>query len=101
MKCPRCGFVFHFDPRTLIARLRAERGLTQPMVSMQTGISLDEIRRMERGGSNPRLSSMRKLSKFYGMSIEDLFPETDDENEEFDPADRPQTSLQDEEQEDS
>ncbi len=62
---------------TWVCRLRDERkrlGLTLREVSERVGMWLGTLADIERG-SEPALTTARKLAAFYGMSVESLWPE--------------------------
>ncbi len=53
---------------------RTEVGLSQKDVSVKLGYSTAQfVSNWERGVSNPPISSMKKISKVYNVSPEDLF----------------------------
>jgi transcriptional regulator with XRE-family HTH domain len=53
--------------------LRRERNLTQDALAERSGLSVDWIRRMERGALSPTLGSLEKLSVGLGVSLVVLF----------------------------
>ena len=75
--CPHCGQTFEL-PRgedTPLRRARLEKGLSIQKASDEIGMSQWTLSQMERGGGNPKLSVLKKLSTYYGKSIDELFPE--------------------------
>lgn len=68
------------DPEnSILKRARLAKSLTIAAASSQVGISVRELSRMERGVGNPRYTTLRRMSALYGMPIEELWPEQDDE----------------------
>lgn len=55
-----------------LARFRREKGLTQTELAQRIGISLSEIKRIERQSVKPRWYVWNRLAKALGMSTKDL-----------------------------
>ncbi len=55
-----------------LLQLRKERGLKQPELVEQLGISLRAYQYYERGEREPTLSTLIALADFYDISIDDL-----------------------------
>lgn len=56
----------------MLRSLRGERGLRVEDVAKAVGMTADTLSRVERGVRHPRVSTVAKLAKFYGMRPEDL-----------------------------
>lgn len=52
-----------------VRRLRAITGLTQPAFAELVGISTRTLREIERGKGTPRLSTLTKIGKIYGLEV--------------------------------
>ena len=55
-----------------LLQLRKERGLKQPELVEQLGISLRAYQYYERGEREPALSTLIALADFYDISLDDL-----------------------------
>lgn len=55
-----------------LKRLRLAAGLTQVDVAEKTGMERVAIYRLESAKSNPTLSTLSKLAKVLGVTIDDL-----------------------------
>ena len=55
-----------------LARLRKERGLTQPQLAEKIGLHVAQIRRYEAGTSQPTLDVIRSLAVALGVSADEL-----------------------------
>jgi transcriptional regulator with XRE-family HTH domain len=53
-------------------RLRHEAGLSQLDMVRDHGFSLSHYQKIERGTLDPRLSTVIKLAKSFGISVSDL-----------------------------
>lgn len=53
--------------------LRRSRGLTQVVLADRAGLSVDAVRRIERGGFAASLDTLHKLAKGLGTSVTHLF----------------------------
>jgi len=56
-----------------IRELRKERGLTQEQLAEGSGLSVDAVRRIERGAFSPSLATLRKLCGGLRLSLRTLF----------------------------
>lgn len=56
-----------------IEELRNERGIKQEELAVCMEVSRQTISSLENGKYNPSIFLAYKLSKFFGMKIEDLF----------------------------
>jgi transcriptional regulator with XRE-family HTH domain len=52
--------------------LRARSGWTLEEAATHVGITTDNLGRLERGASRPRVGTLRKLSDAYGVDVEEL-----------------------------
>lgn len=57
-----------------VANLRQARGLTVRAVAKGTGLTISAISVIERG-SDPQLTTAHKLADFFGVRLEQLWPE--------------------------
>lgn len=55
-----------------LARLRAEKGLTQRQLGSSTGVAWSMISKYESGQSTPRLKILMRLAEALGVSIDEL-----------------------------
>lgn len=58
---------------THLREVRKSKGLTQKEVAEALLISKDSLSRYERGEQNPRLDVAIQLSKYYEVSMEQLY----------------------------
>jgi transcriptional regulator with XRE-family HTH domain len=67
--------MMHFAPKfgLHIRVLRRERGMTQEQLAEGSGLSVDAIRRIERGAFSPSLETLRKLCGGLRISLRTLF----------------------------
>lgn len=56
-----------------IEELRKERGIKQEELAMALEVSRQTIGSLENGRYNPSIQLAFKISKFFGMKIEDVF----------------------------
>lgn len=56
-----------------VRKMRLGRGLTQEELAEQADLSVDAIRRIERGGFSPSLDTLRKLCTGLDISLRTLF----------------------------
>ena len=56
-----------------IRRLRKGQFLSQEELAARSGISTDGLRRVERGSTSPRLSTIAKLAQALGLSLTMVF----------------------------
>lgn len=57
--------------------LRAKRGLTQMALSEQSGVSYPIIALIESGARNPSKEAAKKLSVFFGVSLDTFITDSD------------------------
>lgn len=55
-----------------ISRLRLERGMTQQQLSSVIGVSHQAVSKWENGAALPDLDALLKLSRLFGVSVEEL-----------------------------
>lgn len=55
-----------------LMELRMKNGLTQGQVADAVGVSRQSISKWELGEAAPGAEKMKKLSEFYGLSVDDL-----------------------------
>lgn len=62
------------DPlKNRIEEIRSARGIRQEELARQMGVSRQTISSLENGRYNPSILLARKIAKFFGMTIEDVF----------------------------
>lgn len=62
------------NKRVLLSEIRKKKG-TQKFVADQIGISQVYLRMIENGTFTPGRDLMFRISKYFGESIQDLFPD--------------------------
>lgn len=55
-----------------IKKLRTDRGLTYTEVSVRCGIDEGNIRRLERGDTNPTITTLLKIADGIGVKLSEL-----------------------------
>lgn len=55
-----------------IKKLRTEKGLTYTDVSVKCGIDEGNIRRLERGDTNPTITTLLKIADGIGVKLSEL-----------------------------
>ncbi|MCM1285408.1 MAG: helix-turn-helix domain-containing protein [Acetobacter sp.] len=55
-----------------LKRLRIERGLSQEKLSEALGLSRQSISKWEQGNSSPEIDNIKKLSEYFGVSVESI-----------------------------
>ncbi len=78
-----------------IARLRKEKGWTQAEFGEMLGVSNQAVSKWESEMSMPDVMSLPQISKMFGVSIESLYKETDDEETIIDNPQNPISSNED------
>jgi transcriptional regulator with XRE-family HTH domain len=63
-----------------VRSLRQERLLTQELLAERSELSVDAVRRIERGYMSPTLDTLRKLTSGLEISLHTLFKKFDDEH---------------------
>lgn len=61
-----------------LRRIRKEMKLSQLEFALESGISLDIISMIEREKTNPRLSTLQKISAYTGETVADLLTPPED-----------------------
>ena len=61
-----------------LRRIRKEMKLSQLEFALEAGISLDIISMIEREKTNPRLSTLQKISAYTGETVADLLTPPED-----------------------
>jgi len=56
-----------------LAEIRKEKGISQEELALKVKVSRQTIGSLENGRYNPSIFLAFKLSKFFGMKIEDIF----------------------------
>lgn len=56
-----------------VRKLRRERSLTQEVLAERSELSVDAIRRIERGAFSPSLNTLEKLTRGLEISLRTLF----------------------------
>ena len=56
-----------------IEEIRKEKGIRQDELAKSMGVSRQTISSLETGRYNPSITLAYKISKFFGMTIEELF----------------------------
>ena len=62
-----------------LREIRKAHGLSLEAVAVEIGVSYSTLINWEAGKVDPPVSKVIKLSKFYGVSIYDLFPDEEKE----------------------
>lgn len=58
-----------------VTKFRKLKNLQQEDLARESGLSTDEISKIERGVANPTLTSLEQIAKILGIDIEELFLE--------------------------
>ena len=58
--------------------LRRERGIRQEDLASALGVSRQTVISLEKGRYNPSLALAFKLSRYFGMPIEEIFDDSDE-----------------------
>lgn len=62
-----------------LEEIRKQRGIKQEELAATLGVSRQTIGSLENGRYNPSIVLAFKISRFFGMSIEDIFIYEEDE----------------------
>ena len=62
-----------------IEQIRKERGIRQEELAKSMGVSRQTISSLETGKYNPSIALAYKISRYFGMTIEEVFIFEDDE----------------------
>ncbi len=65
-----------------IKRLRQEKGITQETLAEFLSVSFQSVSRWERGESYPDITMLPLLSKFFGVSVDELLGMNEEQDEE-------------------
>jgi transcriptional regulator with XRE-family HTH domain len=60
---------------THLRRLREQKGMTRYRLAKLSGISSEGVSKLERPGSDPKLSTLYKVAAALGITIWDLLPD--------------------------
>ena len=61
-----------------LEELRKQRGIRQEDLAQALGVSRQTVISLEKGKYNPSLSLAFKLARYVGLSIEDIFDDSDE-----------------------
>lgn len=61
-----------------LEELRKQRGIRQEDLVQALGVSRQTVISLEKGKYNPSLSLAFKLARYFGLSIEDIFDDSDE-----------------------
>ena len=61
-----------------LEELRKQRGIRQEDLAQALGVSRQTVISLEKGKYNPSLALAFKLSRYIGLSIEDIFDDSDE-----------------------
>ena len=67
-----------------LEELRRARGVRQEDVAQALGVSRQTVISLEKGKYNPSLALAFKLSRFFGLPIEEIFDDSDEQAQEAD-----------------
>lgn len=59
--------------------LRKERGIRQEDLAQALGVSRQTVISLEKGKYNPSLALAFKLARYFALSIEDIFDDSDEQ----------------------
>ena len=65
-----------------IKTLRRQRNISQEVLAAALGVSIQAVSKWENGTSDPSTSNLCALAKLYGIPVEELLHETQDEKSE-------------------
>ena len=65
-----------------LEELRRARGVRQEDVAQALGVSRQTVISLEKGKYNPSLALAFRLSRFFGLPIEEIFDDSDEQAEE-------------------
>ena len=60
-----------------LEELRKQRGIRQEDLAQALGVSRQTVISLEKGKYNPSLALAFKLARYFGLSIEDIFDDSD------------------------
>jgi len=61
-----------------LEELRKQRGIRQEDLAQALGVSRQTVISLEKGKYNPSLSLAFKLARYFNLSIEDIFDDSDE-----------------------
>lgn len=61
-----------------LEELRKQRGIRQEDLAQALGVSRQTVISLEKGKYNPSLALAFKLARYFNLSIEDIFDDSDD-----------------------
>ena len=61
-----------------LEELRKQRGIRQEDLAQALGVSRQTVISLEKGKYNPSLSLAFKLARYFNLSIEDVFDDSDE-----------------------
>lgn len=61
-----------------LEELRKQRAIRQEDLAQALGVSRQTVISLEKGKYNPSLSLAFKLARYFGLSIEDIFDDSDE-----------------------
>lgn len=61
-----------------LEELRKQRGIRQEDLAQALGVSRQTVISLEKGKYNPSLSLAFKLARYFSLSIEDIFDDSDE-----------------------
>ena len=61
-----------------LEKLRKQRGIRQEDLAQALGVSRQTVISLEKGKYNPSLALAFKLARYFGLSIEDIFDDSDE-----------------------
>ena len=61
-----------------LEELRKQRGIRQEDLAQALGVSRQTVISLEKGKYNPSLALAFKLAHYFGLSIEDIFDDSDE-----------------------
>ena len=64
--------------RERLIRHQIQRGIRQEDLAQALGVSRQTVISLEKGKYNPSLSLAFKLARYFGLSIEDIFDDSDE-----------------------
>lgn len=61
--------------RARFRELRSKLGVTQEQMARDLGLGLSQMRNIETGRSNPSPVLMFRIALYFGVTVEDVFPD--------------------------
>ena len=62
-----------------LEELRKQRGVRQEDLAQALGVSRQTVISLEKGKYNPSLALAFKLARYFGMNIEEIFDDSDEQ----------------------